>query len=34
MVLLERGRIILEGSAGEMRDDPRIAKAYLGAQRG
>ncbi len=31
LVLLERGRIIAEGPASEMRDDPRIAEAYLGA---
>jgi branched-chain amino acid transport system ATP-binding protein len=34
MVLLERGRIVLEGAADEMRGNPRIAEAYLGAQRG
>jgi branched-chain amino acid transport system ATP-binding protein len=31
IVLLERGRIVTEGPATEMRDDPRIAEAYLGA---
>jgi len=31
LILLERGRIIAEGPASEMRDDPRIAEAYLGA---
>lgn len=31
LVLLERGRIIAEGPASQMRDDPRIAEAYLGA---
>jgi len=31
LVLLERGRIIAEGPASEMRDNPRIAEAYLGA---
>ncbi len=30
LVLLERGRIVAEGAAAEMRDDPRIAEAYLG----
>ena len=30
LVLLERGRIVVQGSAQEMRDDPRIAQAYLG----
>ena len=30
LVLLERGRVVLEGPAAEMRDDPRIAQAYLG----
>lgn len=30
LVLLERGRVIVEGPASEMRDDPRIAQAYLG----
>lgn len=32
LVLLERGRVIAEGPAATMRDDPRIAEAYLGAQ--
>ncbi|MBJ6128100.1 ABC transporter ATP-binding protein [Microvirga splendida] len=31
LILLERGRILAEGTASEMRDDPRIAEAYLGA---
>ena len=30
LVLLERGRVVLEGPAAEMRDDPRIAQGYLG----
>jgi len=30
LVLLERGRIVLQGPAAQMRDDPRIAAAYLG----
>ena len=30
LVLLERGRIVLEGPAAQMRGDPRIAAAYLG----
>ncbi|MBV0911851.1 ABC transporter ATP-binding protein [Anianabacter salinae] len=30
MALLERGRVLAEGAAAEMRDDPRIAEAYLG----
>jgi branched-chain amino acid transport system ATP-binding protein len=34
LVLLERGRILAEGPAAEMRDDPRIAEAYLGAHAG
>jgi branched-chain amino acid transport system ATP-binding protein len=34
LVLLERGRIIAEGPASNMRDDPRIAEAYLGAHVG
>ncbi|MFT3805036.1 MAG: ABC transporter ATP-binding protein [Burkholderiaceae bacterium] len=33
LVLLERGRIVLEGPAARVGDDPRIADAYLGAQR-
>jgi branched-chain amino acid transport system ATP-binding protein len=32
LMLLERGRVIAEGPAPELRDDPRIAEAYLGAQ--
>lgn len=31
LVLLERGRVVLEGPAREVGDDPRIAEAYLGA---
>jgi branched-chain amino acid transport system ATP-binding protein len=34
LILLERGRVIAEGSAAAMRDDPRIAEAYLGAHAG
>ena len=34
LVLLERGRVIVEGTASEMRDDPRIAEAYLGGGHG
>lgn len=30
LVLLERGRVVVEGTAAEMRDDHRIAEAYLG----
>jgi branched-chain amino acid transport system ATP-binding protein len=30
LVLLERGRILAQGPAAEMRDDPRILAAYLG----
>lgn len=30
LVLLERGRMVLQGPAAQMRDDPRIAAAYLG----
>jgi branched-chain amino acid transport system ATP-binding protein len=30
LILLERGRIIAQGSAAQMRDDPRILAAYLG----
>jgi branched-chain amino acid transport system ATP-binding protein len=32
IALLERGRILAEGPAATMRDDPRIAEAYLGGQ--
>lgn len=32
LVLLERGKSILEGTAAEMENDPRIALAYLGAR--
>jgi branched-chain amino acid transport system ATP-binding protein len=31
LVLLERGRVVLEGTAEQMENDPRIAQAYLGA---
>ena len=31
LLLLERGRKVLEGPAREVGDDPRIAQAYLGA---
>lgn len=31
LVLLERGQVVAEGSAAEMRDDERIARAYLGS---
>lgn len=31
LVLLERGRVVLEGPARDVGDDPRIAEAYLGA---
>lgn len=34
LVLLERGRIVAQGPAAEMRDDPRIARAYLGESHG
>lgn len=34
LVLLERGRVVVEGTASEMRDDPRIAEAYLGGGHG
>jgi branched-chain amino acid transport system ATP-binding protein len=34
LILLERGRAVAEGPAATMRDDPRIAEAYLGAQAG
>jgi branched-chain amino acid transport system ATP-binding protein len=30
LVVLERGSIVTEGPAASMRDDPRIAEAYLG----
>lgn len=32
LVLLERGRIVLEGKTSLIKDDPRIAQAYLGVQ--
>jgi branched-chain amino acid transport system ATP-binding protein len=28
--LLENGRVVLEGRSGELLDDPRVKKAYLG----
>jgi branched-chain amino acid transport system ATP-binding protein len=28
--VLQTGRIVLHGSAAELRDDPRIREAYLG----
>jgi len=31
LVLIERGRKVLEGAASEVGNDPRIAQAYLGA---
>jgi branched-chain amino acid transport system ATP-binding protein len=31
LVLLERGRVVLQGPAREVGEDPRIAEAYLGA---
>lgn len=31
LVLLERGRVVLEGPAAQVGNDPRIAQAYLGA---
>ncbi|WBU56216.1 ABC transporter ATP-binding protein [Paracoccus sediminicola] len=31
LMLLERGRIVTSGTADEMREDKRIAEAYLGA---
>jgi branched-chain amino acid transport system ATP-binding protein len=31
LVLLERGRVVLQGNAAEMENNPRIAQAYLGA---
>lgn len=30
LVLLERGRILASGPTAQMRDDPRVAEAYLG----
>ncbi len=32
--LLERGRVVATGSVAEMRNDPRIVEAYLGASHG
>lgn len=34
LALIERGKLVVEGTADEMRDDPRIAEAYLGATHG
>jgi branched-chain amino acid transport system ATP-binding protein len=31
LVLLERGRVVAQGPSEAMRNDPRIAQAYLGA---
>lgn len=31
LLLLERGRLVLQGPAAEVGADPRIAQAYLGA---
>lgn len=31
LVLLERGRVVLEGPAAQIGSDPRISQAYLGA---
>ena len=31
LVLIERGRVLAQGATADMRDDPRIAEAYLGA---
>ncbi|HVR52680.1 MAG TPA: ABC transporter ATP-binding protein [Pseudorhodoferax sp.] len=31
LVLLERGRVVLQGPAAQVGSDPRIAQAYLGA---
>jgi branched-chain amino acid transport system ATP-binding protein len=31
LVLLERGQVVAEGAAAQMRDDERIARAYLGS---
>jgi branched-chain amino acid transport system ATP-binding protein len=31
LLLLERGRVVLQGPARQVGDDPRIAEAYLGA---
>ncbi|MGC2085728.1 MAG: ABC transporter ATP-binding protein [Bradyrhizobium sp.] len=32
--LLERGRVVASGTVAEMRNDPRIIEAYLGASHG
>ncbi len=32
--LLERGRVVAAGTVAEMRNDPRIVEAYLGASHG
>ena len=34
LFLLERGQVVGEGRAADMRDDPRIVEAYLGALAG
>ena len=34
LVLIERGRMVLEGPAQAVGNDPRIADAYLGATAG
>ena len=34
LVLIERGRMVLEGPAQTVGNDPRIAEAYLGATAG
>ena len=31
LVLLERGRVVMQGPTAQMGSDPRIARAYLGA---
>jgi branched-chain amino acid transport system ATP-binding protein len=33
LLVLERGRVIMEGSADEVGHDPRVAQAYLGAAK-
>ena len=32
LILIERGRVLAEGPTADMRDDPRIAEAYLGTR--
>jgi branched-chain amino acid transport system ATP-binding protein len=32
--LLERGRVVASGTVAEMKNDPRIIEAYLGASHG